>query len=389
VTDAEPLRHGVRVANGFLSRLMGVWGARSAPSVLLMNCRCVHSFGLRRPLVLIFLDREFRVVSIQDHFRPWRVAWDWRACHVLETWDSTTLAVGELLPEFLKAGAPSTGACRPSGASLVEGLLALPIVVFTAFVVIQIGLLWHAKYAITHAAHVAARHASVHHGSDAAIRDGLVVGLMPLVGRSKELGGVSTALFQSAAEVTQGLAMGWIRWQVISPTRQSFLDWGVPGDPVLSPGSAAHEREIPSVALMGLSQRRIPRSGIASTVSGLPVGVASGQTLLEANHLKINLRVGIPLQMPLVGKLLGRSLAWWSGCGWSMAPPSDRVGLLDFGVGAQASPFAASIECRALAARDASGTWRPRWPVETAVVIQMQSNARQSLMVLGDRSSGK
>ncbi len=365
------------IADGFGSRLLGVWRVPSSNVVLLMHCRCVHSFGLRAPLNLIFLDRDFRVVSIRRSLKPWRIAWDAKAVHVLETWSPPRVEVGDSLARLSK----------PRGASLVEGLLALPVLLFTAFVVIQIGLLWHAKYAVTHAAHVAARHASVHHGSNTAIRDGLVHGLMPLVGQTQELRGITTALFKSAAEVTQGLAMGWIRWEVLSPTRQSFTDWGVPGDPVLSPGSSAQEREIPSVALTGLSQRRVPSSGVASRMDGLPVGVASGQTLLEANHLKLNLRVGIPLQMPLVSGLLARALAWWSGCGWSIRPPEERVGLINFGVGVQPSIAMGSIECRALAARDLKGNWRPRWPVETAVVIQMQSNARQSVMVLRDRQA--
>ena len=120
-------------------------------------------------------------------------------------------------------------------------------------------------------------------------------------------------------------------------------------------------------------------------LDGLPVGSASGQTLIDANNLKVYFQVGIPLRLPVAGKLLAKTLALWQGCGWSFNPPDDRLGLVNFGSGATPSLLSSSVECRSLAARDLSGDWRPRWPVGASAIIQMQSNARQSLMVLRDR----
>jgi hypothetical protein len=138
--------------------------------------------------------------------------------------------------------------------------------------------------------------------------------------------------------------------------------------------------------LQAVALRKMPASGVSGYVQGLPIGTASGQTLLEANNFKLNLRVGVPLQMPLAGPVLARALGLWSGCGWIQSSQKNLIGLVDFGQGVRASPLAASIECRALAARDAQGRWRPRWPIEAAAVIQMQSNARRSSMVLKDSS---
>lgn len=282
-----------------------------------------------------------------------------------------------------------SGDCRrrsqPGGMSIVESLLALPVLLFVGFVIIQIGLLWHAKFAISHAALIAARHTSLHHGSAAAVRDGVVQGLFPLMGRANSISEISAAIFKSGAEVTQGIAMGWIRWEILSPTRQSFADWGAPGDPILSPGVFPGDVEIPAHGVAGLAVRRQPASGVAEIIQGLPVGNSSGQTLLEANNLKLHLQVGIPLQMPLAGPLLARVLGLWSGCGFGLSKPIHRVGLINFGSEAAASLLHPSIECRALAAVDAQGSWRPRWPVEASATVQMQSNARQSLMVLRDR----
>lgn len=269
--------------------------------------------------------------------------------------------------------------------SIVESLLALPVLLFAGFVIVQIGLLWHAKFAVSHAALLAARHASLHHGSDAAVRDGVVQGLFPLMGRANSISEISGAIFKSGAEVTQGMAMGWIRWEILSPTRQSFLDWGAPGDPILSPGVSPGDIEIPAHGVAGLARRRRPASGVAEVIQGLPVGASSGQTLLEANNLKLHLQVGIPLHMPLAGPLLARALGFWSGCGFGLIQPTHRVGLVDFGSDTAASLLNPSIECRALAAVDAQGHWRPRWPVEASAAVQMQSNARQSMMALRDR----
>lgn len=292
-----------------------------------------------------------------------------KAVHVLE-------CVAEL---------PSQRGVPPKGVSLVESLMALPILMFFALVIIQISLLWHSKMAITHAATVAARHASVQHGSDAAIRDGLVAGLTPLVAKASGVSRWAVEMFRSQSEITIGLAAGWLRWEVLSPTRQSFADWGQPADLQLSPGASAGEIEIPSQHLYAVALRKIPASGVSGMIEGLPIGSASGQTLLEANNLKLNLRVGVPLQMPLAGHLLAKALGLWSGCGWIESSQKNRIGLADFGAGLAATPLSASIECRSLAARDVQGRWRPRWPVEAAAVIQMQSNARRSLMVLRDR----
>jgi hypothetical protein len=266
-------------------------------------------------------------------------------------------------------------------------LLALPLLLFIVFTVVQIGLLWHAKYAVTHAAMTAVRHASVSHGSDASIRDGLVRGLLPMLGRADSLEELPAALLRVNQELIQGKAMGWIRWEILSPTRQSFDDWGEPADRVLAPSALAGEVEIPANPITALAQRRKPKSGVHSIVDSLPVGRSSGQTLIDATTLKLHLQVGIPLRMPVAGPLVARSLALWSGCGWSIQAPSDQLGLVDFGSGQTPSLLSTTTACRSLAARNLRGDWEPRWPVNASAMIQMQSNPRRSLMTLRDRTT--
>lgn len=273
----------------------------------------------------------------------------------------------------------------PSGMSMVESLLALPVLLFFGFVIVQVGLLWHAKFALTHAALVAAQQGSLSHGSHQAIRDGVIRGLFPLFGRAKTPSELGPELLRASLEVSRGIALGWIRWEVISPTQQSFQDWGERADPLLSPGVALGDTEIPAHGVAGLAGRRKPKTGIAEFYQGLPVGSASGQTLLEANNLKVHLQVGIPLQMPVAGQMMARALSFWAGCGFGLTHPARPIGLVDFGRDADPSRFHPSIQCRALSNFDDRGRWAPRWPVGASAVVQMQSNARQSLMVLRDR----
>jgi hypothetical protein len=368
------------VAKTFFQRLLGIRLLGDHKILLIPNCRVIHTIGLHRPLNVAFIDRNACVVRILSGLPAWRIAGCRAAWAVMESFEPLPLKVGQRCRAVIRLQKN-----QPKGYSLVEVALALPVFLFVILVVIQIGLLWHARFAVTHAALVAARQASLHHGSHSAIRDGLVYGLLPLSGKTSSLGELPGGVMRAGSDVTMGLAFGWIRWEVLSPTRQSFQDWGGPPDPGLHGAGTARDVEIPALALPGIAQRRQPKSGVSKMLGGLPVGNVSGQTLIDANNLKIHLQVGIPLQLPIAGRLLARTLGLLHGCGWTVRPPEDRIGLVGFGSGVSPSLMSHSIECRSLSARDIRGNWVPRWPIGASAVIQMQSNARQSLMVLRDR----
>lgn len=78
------------VASGFVDRLLGMWRA-PAGSVVIIPSRSVHSFGRRRPLQLIGLDAEMRVVHVGT-LRPNRVVFLPSARAIVE------LPEGRLLP---------------------------------------------------------------------------------------------------------------------------------------------------------------------------------------------------------------------------------------------------------------------------------------------------
>jgi hypothetical protein len=379
--DRSQSEFSYELALGFWRRLLGLKVPIAANALLFPKCSCVHGLGLPETIQLAFLNKEGEVLMVRPGFGARSIAAHSGAAHILEFQLPQQLAPGD----HVIFGHDDETSAKPWGFSVIEILIALPLLLLVLFALIQIGLLWHARFSLQHAVVVAARHASVSHGSDHSIRDGFVQGLMPLVGRSTSLSGMPTALFLSGSALAEGLAMGWMRWQVLSPTRQSFQDWGRPADPYLSPGGAAGEFEIPSAPLPALALRARPASGVKQTLGGLAVGVASNQTLIEANTLKLRLEFGVPLNMPIAGPLLAASLSLWSGCGWPDTAQRRKIGPVDYGYGASASPVSSSIQCRALASRDLEGRWKPRWPVRVYASVAMQSNARRSLMVLQDR----
>jgi uncharacterized protein len=73
---AELLGRRVHVADTPLSRLLGLAllrRERAGEGLLIPGCRCVHTFGMRFPLDLLFLDAGGRVVSLRRDVPPGRV----------------------------------------------------------------------------------------------------------------------------------------------------------------------------------------------------------------------------------------------------------------------------------------------------------------------------
>jgi len=67
----------LQIADGFLSRLVGVQFRRQLPlgaGLLLVPCGSVHTCFVRFPLDLVFLDRRGSVLDVRPDIRPWRVA---------------------------------------------------------------------------------------------------------------------------------------------------------------------------------------------------------------------------------------------------------------------------------------------------------------------------
>jgi uncharacterized membrane protein (UPF0127 family) len=76
-TRGSVLADRVVIADSLLARARGLLGTRALPprqGLLLRPCRQVHSFFMRYPLDLVFVDAEDRVVRTQADFRTNRIS---------------------------------------------------------------------------------------------------------------------------------------------------------------------------------------------------------------------------------------------------------------------------------------------------------------------------
>lgn len=75
------------VAKNFRTRLLGLSlrdRDRAGPGLLIPRCSSVHTFGMRFPLDVYFLDAEGRVISMRRRVPPRRVLWQRGAAAILE-----------------------------------------------------------------------------------------------------------------------------------------------------------------------------------------------------------------------------------------------------------------------------------------------------------------
>jgi uncharacterized protein len=109
----------IALANGWLSRLRGMIGARApqpGEGLLLTPCSSVHMYGMRFPLDVAFLDRAGKVVAMYPSLAPQsRTRWHRDAAHALELPAGTLGESGTTLGDVLvwsPASATALGVSR-------------------------------------------------------------------------------------------------------------------------------------------------------------------------------------------------------------------------------------------------------------------------------------
>ncbi len=68
----------IAVANTHWTRLKGLIGTSASGfppgrGVWIVPCQGIHTFAMRFPIDVIYLDEEHRVVHIEENVRPWRI----------------------------------------------------------------------------------------------------------------------------------------------------------------------------------------------------------------------------------------------------------------------------------------------------------------------------
>ncbi len=87
--DGRTILEHLRVADRFWTRFVGLQFHRPLQSdtgLLVVPCPAIHTFCVRFPLDLIWIDRKGRVTGVRRNVRPWRTAkGPARTCAVIET----------------------------------------------------------------------------------------------------------------------------------------------------------------------------------------------------------------------------------------------------------------------------------------------------------------
>jgi hypothetical protein len=106
----------ILVARSPLARLLGLALRRRPPvhALLLPRCRSVHTFGMRFPLDLIWLDRNGRVLRVDEAVPPWRVRSCRDAAAVLEAGRMPAMAEPQRSNRFAMALDPRVPIYRDS-----------------------------------------------------------------------------------------------------------------------------------------------------------------------------------------------------------------------------------------------------------------------------------
>lgn len=87
IQSGIPLGSRIEIANNFWSRFRGLLGRprlEAGEGLLIAPCASIHCWGMKFAIDAIFLDREYRVVSIHPEMKPGAMASNRKARYVLE-----------------------------------------------------------------------------------------------------------------------------------------------------------------------------------------------------------------------------------------------------------------------------------------------------------------
>lgn len=277
----------------------------------------------------------------------------------------------------------SRGRAWARGISSIEALIALPLLLLMGGAALQWMWVLHARQALGHAAYEAARSGSVAHADPEAIEQGLARGLLPWLAGRVAPSALEIEVERAQAGLRRAREVGWVRVVQLSPTQAAFDDWGqdardAQGRPL------AGVREIPNDDLVHRMRMQWPHSGARGLKEGVPIGQVSGQTLSEANVLRLRIGYGVPLDVPLIGRLIGHGLRVWHGC---ERPTPLRLGLVWMGEALIGPPTREDL-CPMLGGT-AADTVRDRIPVWAVATVRMHTPARTAGEEEGWRTPGE
>jgi TadE-like protein len=254
------------------------------------------------------------------------------------------------------------GSQRLRGSAAIEWLAAAPIIMLLGLAVLQWGLVFFGRSSVEYALIQAAREGAQGNALISSVESGMARGLIAYWGLSKSGQPLDLALPSALLRLNSEKAKGALVWRQISPTEESFTDWAVPARDALGD-------EIASVV-------EIPNDGLQFRKQS--VGASSGQTLKDANLLKLEMRYGIALNVPLIGPLAVRIMEQINNC--PNASSADiSLGTIRIKAASSAEKASGSAwPCAFYRAKDANGADQLRWPVQSIAMVRMQTPARKT-----------
>lgn len=178
------------------------------------------------------------------------------------------------------------------GSAMIEFTVVGPLITMIGLSILQYGMLFFAKNQINHASFMAAREGTTRHADISATHAAYVRALVPLYGGGQTPAELANALEKATADIGPN-GGGNITIEMLNPTKESFDDWN---DPALQ------------AALNTGGRRVIPNVGQA--FKSQVVGATSGQTIQDANLIKLRITHGYLPKVPFVNKFYTLYLKW-------------------------------------------------------------------------------
>jgi uncharacterized membrane protein (UPF0127 family) len=101
LTRGTTLATNVRIAGSSAERRRGLLKAgplQPGDALWIAPCEAVHTVGMKWPIDVVFIDKNYRVRKVASDVSPWRIAVCWTAASVLE------LPAGSVKTTATKAG---------------------------------------------------------------------------------------------------------------------------------------------------------------------------------------------------------------------------------------------------------------------------------------------
>lgn len=242
---------------------------------------------------------------------------------------------------------------KQHGQSMTEFIIVFPVMFILIFGGLQVALLYHAKTTLNYAAFLAARSGAVSNGHLGIMENALARGMAPLYSHCDNAQEVLRARDQVRTEIQTGFAF----IEIINPPLTAFNN---PVSPAPRGGVRSGDRAL-NLNINSTPDTIIPNDNLMYRPT---TALASGQSIQDANILKIRAHYCYPLYVPFIDIMLVRIM--------TQVQNNDRTS-------ANYCP-----ECQGL--YQAAGSFErgcldnDRFPLNAQSIVRMQSPAIRSAM---------